>query len=181
MTDLDPELVAEVSCRARSSTAHHEAGHAVAAVARGGTLIKIHLGYADWSTLDTSGDLPAETHHRSSKQNLPFVTFAGPWATAKWTIQNDPGVDDFDDALEYAFDNATDGDGAKYDGVVEQLKSFSATVGVPLGWERPWEYHWINELEPLWPAVCEIAAMLIDGQTVVHDQVQAAIDRCPDN
>jgi hypothetical protein len=33
-------------------------------------------------------------------------------------------------------------------------------------------------LDPLWPAVCEVAAaLLIDGQLVTHDDVLAAVER----
>jgi hypothetical protein len=30
-------------------------------------------------------------------------------------------------------------------------------------------------LDLLWPAVCEVAALLIDGQLVTHDDVLAAV------
>src|SRR5690242_3563390 len=91
----NPELVAAVSAEAEARTAHHEAGHAVAAVARGGTLHSIDLGYVDWFSDDTSRDRPATTHHSSEKWNYPFITFAGPWAEAMWTVENDSEVDDF--------------------------------------------------------------------------------------
>ena len=44
MSGPDPELIAAVSARATARMAHHEAGHAVAAVARGGKLVAVRLG-----------------------------------------------------------------------------------------------------------------------------------------
>jgi hypothetical protein len=45
------------------------------------------------------------------------------------------------------------------------------------GGQRDWEYEWSDELDLLWPAVCEVAALLIDGQPVTHDDVLAAVER----
>ena len=99
MTKPDAELVAAMSAYTTARSAHHEAGHAVAAVFRGGELRAVHLGHVDWSTFDNSADRPGETHHRTRPEFQPFVTFAGPWATARWTVEHDPEVDDFDPAL----------------------------------------------------------------------------------
>ena len=172
----DPELVAAVSARAAADTAYHEAGHAVAAVARGGTLQRIDLGYVDWSSDDTSGDRPAGTLHASHQQNAPFITFAGPWAQATWAVEVDPEKD-FDEALVSVWDDNFDGDEAKYSYIVTQLAEVSTVVGLPLHGTRPWELQWGDELEELWPAVSEVARLLLDGQTVTHTQVRAAIDR----
>lgn len=176
----DPESGAEVSRRARSSHAHHEAGHAVAAVARGGELVKVQLGQVDWASADLNADTPGGTYHRTEEENVPFVTFAGPWATAKWTIENDPDEDDFDEALDAAWNNSSDGDLDKYEQRLEMLSVTSEGIGLPLGHDQPWVPRWLDELEPLWPAICEVAALLIDGQTVTHADVRAAIDRLPD-
>jgi hypothetical protein len=98
----DPARVAAVEARARSRQAHHEAGHAVAAVARGGKLIAVWLGTVDWSK-DSSADTPGGTRHRTPSAGQPFVTFAGPWAGAMWTVEHDDDVDDFYEALESAW------------------------------------------------------------------------------
>ena len=43
-------------------------------------------------------------------------------------------------------------------------------------WSKPSPQ--LSEFAPrLWPAVCEVAALLIDGQTVTHETVAAAIER----
>jgi hypothetical protein len=177
----DPALVAAVSANATSRLAHHEAGHAVATVARGGELVAVHLGYVDWSTSDLSGDKPGETRGRTEFANQPFATFAGPWAEAMWTVEHDPDVDDFAEALDYAWDNNIDGDAATYEDRVELLTQAAAQLGFPLARVRAWEFEWVDELEPLWPAVCEVAALLIDGQAVTHDVVLAIIDRVVDD
>ena len=178
MTKPDAELVAAVSADTTARSAHHEAGHAVAAVFRGGELLAVHLGHVDWSTFDNSADRPGETHHRTRREVQPFVTFAGPWATARWTVEHDPEVDDFDQALELAWNDQYDGDGAKYRARVEKLTLAAAQLGFPsVGRYCPWEYEWTQELDLLWPAVCEVAALLIDGQPVTHDDVLAAVER----
>ena len=176
MADPEPELIATVSAQATSRLAHHEAGHAVAAVARGGFVDRVHLGHVDWSTNDASGDEPGETHHWTSPVNAPFVTFAGPWATAMWMVEHDPDVDDVDEALEYAWNDSSDGDSEKYEARVDALVDAAAALGFPIGrLHHSWEYGWAEELEALWPAVCDVAALLIDGQAVTHADVAAAI------
>ena len=41
---------------------------------------------------------------------------------------------------------------------------------------REWELDWADELEPLWPVVCQVAALLIDGQLVTHETVSSLLD-----
>jgi hypothetical protein len=178
--DPDAALVAAVDARARSRHAHHEAGHAVAVVARGGRLIRISLGTVDWSTPDESADTPGETVHRTAYTDQPFLTFAGPCAEAMWIVEHDDDVEELGEALEYAWSENYEGDADKYEARVEMLSAAARLLGFPaIG--RAWESEWIDELEPLWPAVCEVAAMLLDGQPVSHDDVQAAVDRCRAN
>jgi hypothetical protein len=173
----DPAVVAAVAARAMARHAHHEAGHAVAAVAAGGQLVDVFLGVVDWSTCDDGADTAGGTVHCTAWEHQPFVTFAGPWAEATWVVQNDPEVSDFDDALAYAWDDNSDGDTAKYEGRVDTLTDVARQLGFgSVG--RAWELEWSEERESLWPAVCEIAALLIDYQPVIHATVLAAINRC---
>jgi hypothetical protein len=175
-SEPDPAVVAAVSASATARHAHHEAGHAVAAVARGGKLTDVFLGTVDWSTLDCSADTSGGTVHRTAYADQPFVTFAGPWFEAKWTVESDSGVEDFNEALEYSRgDNPGDTD--KYENRVAELDSVAAKLGFSLV-DRAWEAEWADELEPLWPAVCEVATMLVNGQCVTHEAVLAAVDRC---
>jgi hypothetical protein len=190
----DPDIIRTVSARAEVRTAHHEAGHAVAAVARGGWLERVHLGHVNWTAVDFSGDEPAETHHLTRSEDMPFVTFAGPWAHAMWEVDHDdtgdPATltveypdrvadrwltdDDFSAALEYAWLDA-DTDSAKYEDRISTVDGIATQLGLgPVG--RAWEICWHDELCELWPAICEVAALLIDGH-VTHDTVRAAVER----
>jgi hypothetical protein len=176
----DPAMVAGIEAHATARHAHHEAGHASAAVFAGGTLKGVWLGATDWSTDDTSADTPGGTWHDTAWKLQPFVTFAGPWAEAMWTVEHDDDVDDIYEALEYAWEDNSDGDAAKYEHRVAMLNGVAAQLGFSrVGCD--WEVQWVDKLEPLWPAICEIAAMLIDGQPVTHEDVQAAVDRCPND
>ena len=175
LSEPDPALVAAVSARATARLAHHEAGHAVAAVVRGGTLHDVFLGKVDWSTDDDSADTPGGTMHQTAWEAQPFVTFAGPWAEAIWMLEHEDDVDDIDEALGYAWDNNIDGDAAKYEDRVSILSGAAAQLGFPtIG--RAWEWQWSNEFEPLWPVVCQVAALLIDGQPVTHTVVRSLLD-----
>ena len=176
----DPAVVAAVSARATSRHTHHEAGHAVAVVASGGKLIDVFIGTVDWSTSDMSGDIPGGTVHETAYADQPFVTFAGPWAEAMWTVENDLDVDDFEEALEYAWDNSIGGDTDKYENRIAMLEAAADQLGFSrVG--RAWELDWSDRLGTLWPAIRGVAAMLVDGQPVTHEMVSASISRCLDD
>ena len=170
----NPALVAAVEAHAAARRAHHEAGHAVAAVARGGELVDVFLGTTDWSTFDSTADTPGGTVHRAAWAAQPFVTFAGPWAEARWTVENDPDVAGIHEALEFAWSDNADGDTAKYESRVEMLSGVAVQLGFgPVG--RVWELECADDLELLWPAICKVAAVLIDGQPVTHDIVRELV------
>jgi hypothetical protein len=108
----------------------------------------------------------------SAKADHPFITFAGSWAQATWTLEHDAvaDTDNFDDALAEALEDSN----GKYQMYVEGLEAVAATLGFgPIG--RGWELFWIDELEPLRSAVCQVAAMLVGGQMVTHDIVRALL------
>lgn len=82
----------------------------------------------------------------------------------------------YEEALEYAWGDNADGDTEKYDNRVAVLDGVAAQLGFSrVG--RAWELEWADELELLWPAVCEVAAMLVRGEAVTHEKVLTAIDR----
>ena len=170
----DPDRIAAAKAQSDARHAHHEAGHAVAVIVRGGTLIDVFLGTADWSTDDTSADTPGGTRHQTEFPAEPFVTFAGPWAEAMWTVEHYDHVDELWEALDFAWQNNSDGDTVKYEARVSLLSAAAAQLGFPII-GRDWEVDWAAELEPLWPAVCQVAALLIDNQSVTHDVVQSLV------
>jgi hypothetical protein len=174
----DAARLAAIDARASSRHAHHEAGHAVAAVMRGGTLLGVWLGTTDWSTPDGSADTPGGCLHETALPEQPFVTFAGPWAEAMWNLGHEDVIDDFDWAFEIAWENNGGGDTDEYESRVEMLTEYAEELGLsPI--RRAWESMWAEELELLWPAVCEVAVMLLGGQQVTHEQVKAVVDRYP--
>lgn len=148
--------------------AHHEAGHAVAAVHRGGWVQEIHL----------AGDDPADqgyVAHSSSPAAQPFVTFAGPWSEARWDVMAGE-ADDMDEALYLAWDENSDGDGAKYNGLIDQLQATADQLGLgAVG--CAWENDWAEELDELWPWIRCVAAQLLDGVVMDHAAIVAAKDR----
>jgi hypothetical protein len=109
------------------------------------------------------------------EEHRAFVTFAGLWAEAMWTCQDEDA--DFYDAMYVARISNGQGDTAKYESRVEEL---AARFGSDPD-ERAWEAQWHDQLQPLWPAVCEVAAMLVNGQLVTHEDVLAAVNRCRAN
>jgi len=78
-----------------------------------------------------------------------------------WTIEHNGDVEDFCKALEYALSR-----------IDEQCMVCRTRPN-----ERGCEADWVDNLSPLWPAVREVAAMLLDGQRVSHDDVLAIVDR----
>ncbi|OMC44100.1 hypothetical protein A5745_16830 [Mycobacterium sp. IS-2888] len=155
---------AAVQRLATSRHAHHEAGHAVAAVARGQKLLQVFLG-------DFDNDPSGATVHESDLLTQPFITFAGPWAEAMWMVENDDHVDDISEALEYAWSENTEGDADKYHAIVNMLEIAAACFG--LGRIGPtWEIDWHDELTELWPVIKDVAALLIKRAEVTHEIVE---------
>jgi hypothetical protein len=76
LSEHDPALVAAISARTTAEQAHHEAGHAVAAVARDGLLESITLGTADYSVFDESTATDGVTDHLTHPKNVPFCSRA---------------------------------------------------------------------------------------------------------
>jgi hypothetical protein len=180
----DPAVIAAVKANATRRNAHYQAGHAVAAVARGGHVLEVCLGTADWSTFDTSGDTNAYTHHVTEWRHRAFVTFAGPCAEAMWTRHGERDGEskepmtmdpDFWEVLDDLRLINMDFDNDDYQSQVALLEKEAAQIGFS---PNDRESYWVDELEALWPAICEVAAMLIDGEQVRHEDIRAAVDRC---
>jgi hypothetical protein len=153
--------------RIRFRTAHHEAGHAVAAVMRGGDVHHLKLGDpTDAGLLDVDRESIGVTRNTSDSWNVPFVAFAGPWA--QWRHRKETGeTEDWDlvwDWLDAGSDNGWDPLGdytlMDYDNLTE------AQIAL-----------WIEELEPHWPAIVAVAAIALAGDPVNTEVVEALIDQ----
>jgi hypothetical protein len=180
MTTTRAERIAEVARNSLVRHAHHEAGHAVAAVARGGELVSVWLGeVSDWSD-PGSNETTGGTRHQTDWLDQPFVTFAGVWAEATWNAANDPDLadTDFDEVLGFAWNDNSEGDAAKYDDRLAMLRAAAKSFGFGEFIGTIWEYGWADELTELWPAITEVAQCLINREPVKHESVADAVRRC---
>lgn len=145
---------------ARSVTAHHEAGHVVASVMRGGSTFRS----VDLASADEGHGL---TLYNAKAADVPFMAYAGPWAEARHTWPADVPVDDEDhdglalDDLVHAL--------RPHDDHVEQLQLLGIDV-------RPYEV-WHRELEAVWPAVQTVAARLLAGDVLTDADVREVVER----
>jgi hypothetical protein len=95
-------------------TAHHEAGHAVAAMMRGG-------GEFVSVTIEPTADHLGFTRYRGHAWDRAFVIYAGPWAEARvqWPVSDINSEDDdgaiFDDYVIAALWRNADGDLRDYE------------------------------------------------------------------
>ena len=169
-----------MSTDARTLAAYHEAGHAVAALMRGGSsLLSVTLS-------DTHG--AGITWHRSHVWDQAFIAYAGPWAESRYQWGDRP-QDDLDDD-GFTFDDVLGGcllsGGADDANVIDQglsVDSIAAEMGVQA--DAPGiadqlqqiatarESVWQIELQQAWPAIYGVAARLIAGATVTSDEVDA--------
>jgi hypothetical protein len=146
----------------RSVTAHHEAGHAVAAVMRG-------AGELRSVTIERTDEYLGHTGFRGKPCDSAFVTYAGPWAEARaqWPHPTLDGEDDdgciFGDYVTGAFLLNADGDGADY-------RRHCADDGALLGGHAHLlgsrEDVWSYELERQWPVIQQIAMRLLAGEAI---------------
>lgn len=158
------------------TNACHEAGHAVAADLRGGTVRSIAIkqpglnpGHTDirWSS----------THDK--RRNTAFVAFAGPWAEARasWTADDPIWADDasrraFDEAVGEAFRENPDD--------FNLYEPDEALADAFLGGSRQLptarDPRWHLELEALWPAMQKLARMVLRSDTSASEMLQALRD-----
>ncbi|SPM43623.1 hypothetical protein MNAB215_5849 [Mycobacterium numidiamassiliense] len=78
----------EEAAEARRITAYHEAGHARAAVRRGGTVHQI-----DITTDDLNGIYDGNTHADIDDVHLGFHAYSGPWVSARYLHAPEESVD----------------------------------------------------------------------------------------
>ena len=174
MTTADP---------VRTLTAFHEAGHAVAALMRGGSsLLSVSLSVAHGEGI---------TWHRSHVWDQAFIAYAGPWAEARYEWGDRP-LDDLDDD-GCTFDEVIAGctlaggagdapiidQGLSPEGIAAELGADSGSADVAdqlreIAAAR--ESTWRMELERVWPTVGTVAARLLAGETVTNAEVAALLE-----
>jgi hypothetical protein len=152
--------------RIRFRTAHHEAGHAVAAVLRGGDVQHLKIGDpTDAGLLDADRGLVGVTRQTSEPCNVPFMAFAGPWA--EWRLGTETGDNEgWDlvcwldcDAAGNMGDPLSDYTLMDYDNLTEDQIAL-----------------WVKELRPHWPAIVAVAAVALAGDPVNTEVVKALIE-----
>lgn len=180
MTDTsEADFIAVSRARSTARRAHHDAGHAVASFVAGGHLQDDYLG-----TVGLSGgyerfeDTPHCITHRKDWHS-PFVTFAGPWAEARWMVEDPFEEDDFEVTLDYAWRGNVGGDTDKYEARISRLESTATQLGFSTRVGRLWEIDWNDELTDLWPAIQRLAMLLIVVRPITHDMVIETIRGCP--
>lgn len=158
----------------RRQTAHHEAGHAVAAVVRGGTF----HGFTLEPTLSHDGGVyvTQEPEHRD------FVIFAGPWADARADWGDRPLTDvdgsglTFHDYLRASM-RSNGSDLELYAPEIDQTELFYSglygeeTVEIPLARDD----FWYAELESYWPTIKAVAAIALRGEQITVEYVQGLL------
>jgi hypothetical protein len=155
----DADRIAAYVQRRRIEIAHHEAGHAVAAVLCGGTVhhLKLAVDLSDAGLLDPDRELIGVTRLTSASRDAPFVSFAGPWA--QWRHGTETGSDDYDTDLSdwlHLDDEITGRDDPHGDYTAMDFDNLSdELIDV-----------WTRELERLWPMIAAVAALALDGQPV---------------
>lgn len=158
-------------------TAHHEAGHAVAAVMRGGSTLRSV----------TLSKRPGEgvTWMNAHVWDSGFQSYAGPWAEARhlWTEPTLAGIDEqgrsFDDLIaEVLFMQPSDALAVDDDDRAQ--RSLLQRSGLPAHKvESMMENRrkvWTLELEAVLPAIREVARMLLDGLPIDHTTVHGLVD-----
>lgn len=156
----------------RRSTAHHEAGHAVTAVARGGTF--------DGFTIEATAARDGWVHVMHDPVHRDFVTFAGPWAEARaeWTGRPLDGVNEagltFHDCIRGIL-RCSDSDLRSYapelDHFALALDETASDELIPLARDDSW----YGELETLWPTMAIVAEMALRGDEVTTERVRVLL------
>lgn len=144
----------------RNITAYHEAGHAVAAVLRGGWV----------GGIDIEPDIAlkqAGTAQLGSNGDRAFVAFAGPWAETRFQWLG-----------ERVDENGCDRHGWTFIdrlrlGLRQNPQDMRACSGAP--WRK--RLGWADELETHWPAIDAIAGLLLRDYNVTTAQVRTALNQ----
>ncbi len=146
------------------AAAYHVAGRAVACALRGWT--------QGWVTLDEAQMWP---HARA--EALPFVDYAGVWASARrrGDLAGEPGVseDRFAAAMSAHPDDACAVGVAQLEVATALTAAGQSDVW---GWLPGVTAAWRAELEQMWPVVQHVAVLLLAGRVVSAQRVRRLAD-----
>ncbi len=174
---LDPDT-AETPADPRALAAHHEAGHAIAGCLRGSVLRSIALGEVDGDGL---------TVHRGPSWDDPYVSYAGPWAEARFLWGDRPADEENEDYLVFAdhlfgvFLGAGAEDWQELQAHYARLAELAGLLPPEItagDLERITTQKWAVELEAVWPAIELIATHLLAGEEITDENVGEAIRVC---
>jgi hypothetical protein len=172
----DPERFAAVNLHPSARQAHHVAGEAVAVVLKRAIIEDIRLGNLTFSADGGEIGIPSEVQHTTSDADRAFVWFAGIRASGLWLCWY--GDEEIDAAMNDTWVGNTlptrDGIADQYASRVDELAERFGSSSTEFAWEGMWD----KQLHPFDFAVAEVAEMLINGQPVTHEDVEAAVDRC---
>jgi hypothetical protein len=166
--------LAEFLAGKRVVTAHHEAGHAVAAVLRGGVVEHIALGDpTDDGLLDVDREMVGRTRHTSARDAWSFIAFAGPWA--QWRIETERGDADDMDLWDWLDTDALN-QGEQLDDPFGDyaLMGYDDEYGLP---DASLIDAWTRDIDPQWPAIVAVAAVALAGNPVNTEVIAAIIER----
>ncbi len=157
----------------RAVVAFHEAGHAVAAVMRGGSSLTS-------VSLNEHRHGAGITRFRALVFDQPFVVWAGPWAEARhaWGDRPFDSEDEdgciLDDYVAGVF-LAQPGDAEGYRLALRALSD----LGVPDDAIATTEGIWAREMEGVWPVIEAVAAALLRGEVIDDGAVRVAVEGPP--
>lgn len=151
--------------------AHHEAGHAMAAVMRGGSSLR-------GVTIDVDRPGHGLTLHRTAPWDNGFVAYAGPWAEARYLWGSGPLDERDDDGCTFS-DCVVGvllhqpGDAAMWgawlhEPAQENARQAMADVGMTFAPEEVWD----RELELVWPEIQTLAQRIRAGEVVTDAEVR---------
>ncbi|MEO4038410.1 hypothetical protein V3N95_03825 [Micrococcaceae bacterium Sec6.3] len=162
------------------AVAHHEAGHAVATTLRGGCTFQ-------GIDLTRTPERDAITYMNVKPTDMPFVSYAGPWAEGRAEWGTCPLDDEDEDGLTLD-DYIT---GAFLAGGVDDFQDMrrfdTLPDEAPPGWpehEQPWaevrarrEQSWNMQLERAWPVIQAVAAHLIAHGTITPGELESITEQ----
>lgn len=152
----------------RSWTAHHEAGHAVATLLRGGELTSVTIVPTDqyWGLTTATVPIPGRT----------FAVHAGPWSEARfrWPFADRDNIEAFSNFMIGVWEEnvSNDGDSERY----EDARVAEEECGAFLSFDAH-EIDWDTELEDHWSLIQQVAQLLLVEGTVEGGDVVALYEK----